>query len=132
MSKKNIFDMDNIDIAWCPGCGDYPILATLKEALVELDIKPNNLVMVSGIGQAAKTPQYLNCNFFNGLHGRSLPAAWAIKATNPELVVIAESGDGCSSYLFMKFFDGNKDPRRHFRFFPQHIQGYLSERFPQR
>ncbi|MGC9779885.1 MAG: 2-oxoacid ferredoxin oxidoreductase [Candidatus Heimdallarchaeota archaeon] len=88
--------MDDIDIAWCPGCGDFPILETLKEALVELDIKPNNLVLVSGIGQAAKTPQYLNCNFFNGLHGRSLPTAWAIKATNPELVVIAESGDGCS------------------------------------
>ncbi|TET28622.1 MAG: 2-oxoacid ferredoxin oxidoreductase [Candidatus Heimdallarchaeota archaeon] len=97
MSKEtNIFDLGDIDISWCPGCGDYPILATLKETLVELDIKPKDLVMVSGIGQAAKTPQYLKCNYFNGLHGRSLPVAWAIKATNPNLVVIAESGDGCS------------------------------------
>ena len=97
MSKKtNRFDMGDIDISWCPGCGDYPILSTLKETLVELDIKPKDLVMVSGIGQAAKIPQYLNCNYFNGLHGRSLPAAWAIKAANPNLVVIAESGDGCS------------------------------------
>jgi len=52
--------------------------------------------MVSGIGQAAKAPQYLNASFFNGLHGRSLPAATAIKASNPGLVVIAESGDGCT------------------------------------
>jgi 2-oxoglutarate ferredoxin oxidoreductase subunit beta len=51
--------------------------------------------MVSGIGQAAKMPHYLNLNIFNGLHGRSLPAATAIKAANPELTVIAESGDGC-------------------------------------
>ncbi|NHJ06034.1 MAG: 2-oxoacid ferredoxin oxidoreductase [Candidatus Heimdallarchaeota archaeon] len=92
----NIFDMDGIDISWCPGCGDYSILKTLKEALVELNIKPEQLVMVSGIGQAAKMPQYLKCNYFNGLHGRSLPAAWAIKSTNPELIVIAESGDGCT------------------------------------
>jgi len=93
---NNRFDLGDIDISWCPGCGDYAILKTLKEALVELDIKPQELVMVSGIGQAAKTPQYLKCNYFNGLHGRSLPPAWAIKATNPELTVIAESGDGCS------------------------------------
>ncbi|MFW9923390.1 MAG: thiamine pyrophosphate-dependent enzyme [Candidatus Thorarchaeota archaeon] len=95
MSEK-IFDVDGIDNAWCPGCGNFPILKTLKEALFELQIKPEDLVLVSGIGQAAKTPQYLKCNYFNGLHGRSLPPAWAIKATNPNLTVIAESGDGCS------------------------------------
>jgi 2-oxoglutarate ferredoxin oxidoreductase subunit beta len=89
------FDMGDIDIAWCPGCGNFPILDVLKQALAELEIPPEKLVMVSGIGQAAKTPQYLKTNFFNGLHGRSLPAATAIKAANPELVVIAESGDGC-------------------------------------
>ncbi len=97
MSKKtNIYDMGEIDISWCPGCGDYSILKTLKETLIELNIKPKDLVLVSGIGQAAKLPQYLRCNYFNGLHGRSLPAAWAIKAANPNLIVIAESGDGCS------------------------------------
>jgi 2-oxoglutarate ferredoxin oxidoreductase subunit beta len=89
------FDMGDIDIAWCPGCGNFPILDVLKQALAELEIPPERLVMVSGIGQAAKAPQYLKTNFFNGLHGRSLPAATAIKASNPELVVIAESGDGC-------------------------------------
>jgi len=90
------FDMGKIDIAWCPGCGDFGILTALKTALSELEIEPRDLVMVSGIGQAAKIPQYLKCNYFNGLHGRALPAAWAIKAANPELTVIAESGDGCT------------------------------------
>jgi 2-oxoglutarate ferredoxin oxidoreductase subunit beta len=82
--------------AWCPGCGNFGILAALKKALAELNIAPQNLVISSGIGQAAKTPHYLECNFFNGLHGRSLPPATAIKAVNPSLTVIAESGDGCS------------------------------------
>ncbi|HEX7401810.1 MAG TPA: thiamine pyrophosphate-dependent enzyme, partial [candidate division Zixibacteria bacterium] len=92
---KTLYDMGDIDNAWCPGCGNFGILKILKEALVELEIKPENLVMVSGIGQAAKIPHYLKTNVFNGLHGRSLPAATAIKAVNPELTVIAESGDGC-------------------------------------
>ncbi len=89
-----IFDMHNIDIAWCPGCGNFPILKILKQALAELEIEPTNLVLVSGIGQAAKIPHYFKTNVFNGLHGRALPAATAIKAANPALTVISESGDG--------------------------------------
>ena len=89
-----VFDMNDIDIAWCPGCGNFPILKTLKRALAELRIKPADLVLVSGIGQAAKIPHYIKANVFNGLHGRALPAATAIKAANPALTVIAESGDG--------------------------------------
>ena len=89
-----IFNMGDIDIAWCPGCGNFPILKILKQALAELKIEPSNLVMVSGIGQAAKIPHYLKANVFDGLHGRALPPATAIKATNPTLTVIAESGDG--------------------------------------
>ncbi|OGC31330.1 2-oxoacid ferredoxin oxidoreductase [candidate division WOR-1 bacterium RIFOXYB2_FULL_48_7] len=90
----NQFDLPNSEIAWCPGCGNFGILSSLKQALEELQIKPDNLVIVSGIGQAAKLPHYLKCNFFNGLHGRALPPATAIKAANPALVVIAEGGDG--------------------------------------
>lgn len=90
-----VFDMGEVDIAWCPGCSNFNILGTLKQALLEIDIEPGKLVIVSGIGQAAKAPHYLRCNVFNGLHGRSLPAATAIKAVNPGLTVIAESGDGC-------------------------------------
>lgn len=90
----HVFDMDNMDIAWCPGCGNYSILKILKRALTELKIRPHELVLVSGIGQAAKIPHYFKTHFFNGLHGRALPPATAIKAVNPELTVIAESGDG--------------------------------------
>src|SRR3989339_2108052 len=90
---KNIYD-SKTEIAWCPGCGNFGILNALKDALVELEIAPKNLVIVSGIGQAGKIPHYLNCNFFNGLHGRALPPAMGIKAANPNLTVIAEGGDG--------------------------------------
>ena len=90
------FNIEDADVAWCPGCGNFFILRTLKETLAEMDIEPENLVMVSGIGQAGKLPHYLKCNLFNGLHGRSLPPAISIKAVNPELTVIDVSGDGCS------------------------------------
>jgi 2-oxoglutarate ferredoxin oxidoreductase subunit beta len=70
-------------------------LNSLKKALVACDISPETAMLVSGIGQAAKTPHYLRVNVFNGLHGRSLPVALGIKMANPRLTVIAESGDGC-------------------------------------
>ncbi len=89
------YDMEDTDIAWCPGCGNFAILNALKQALSELEIQPERLVVVSGIGQAAKAPHYYRCHLFNGLHGRSLPVATAIKAVHPELTVIDESGDGC-------------------------------------
>lgn len=93
--SDNDFDFDERrDIAWCPGCGDFAIRSSLLGALKELGIDREKLVMVSGIGQAAKMPQYVNSSFFNGLHGRALPAATAIKAVAPELTVIAEGGDG--------------------------------------
>lgn len=94
--KKNRFTLDDIDIAWCPGCGNFGILNTIKESLNELDIEPSKLVLVSGIGQAAKLPHYLKTNLFNGLHGRYLSSATAIKSVNPALTVIAVSGDGCT------------------------------------
>jgi 2-oxoglutarate ferredoxin oxidoreductase subunit beta len=81
--------------SWCPGCGNFPILRAVKEALVGLDLEPHQVLFVSGIGQAAKAPHYLNANVFNGLHGRSLPVATGAKLANPALVVIVESGDGC-------------------------------------
>lgn len=95
MIDKKLYDMpQETDMAWCPGCGNFPILNIVKMALAELDIMPENVVMCSGIGQAAKTPHYLRVNYFNGLHGRALPPAIAIKIANPKLTVIAESGDG--------------------------------------
>ena len=92
--ESQVFEMGDIDIAWCPGCGNFSILKVLKQALSELGIKPEKLVLVSGIGQAAKIPHYFRTNFFNGLHGRAIPPATAIKVVNPDLTVIAESGDG--------------------------------------
>ena len=92
--EANYYDREKCDIAWCPGCGDIMILKVLKETLAELQIPPENLVMVSGIGQAAKIPHYLRCHTFNGLHGRALPVAFAIHTANPNLTVIAQSGDG--------------------------------------
>lgn len=90
-----IDDYGKYETAWCPGCGNFSILNVLKKALVSCELAPHQILLVSGIGQAAKTPHYLNANVFNGLHGRSLPVATGAKLANPELVVIAESGDGC-------------------------------------
>ncbi|MBN2040388.1 MAG: 2-oxoacid ferredoxin oxidoreductase [Spirochaetes bacterium] len=93
---SNVFEPEvDTDIAWCPGCGNFSIHQILLKTLSELKIKQQKLVLVSGIGQAAKTPQYINSNYFNGLHGRALPVATAVKSCNPELTVIAISGDGC-------------------------------------
>jgi len=80
--------------AWCPGCGNFAILNALKKALVELDLEPQRVLMVSGIGQAGKLPHYTRGNVLNVLHGRTLPAAAGAKIANPELVVLAVGGDG--------------------------------------
>lgn len=89
-----IFDVPGADVAWCPGCGDFPILRTLKIALAELEIDQKKLVLASGIGQAGKLPHYLKSHTYNSLHGRALSPATAIKAVNKELTVIVTSGDG--------------------------------------
>lgn len=91
---SHLFDRENVDVAWCPGCGNFGILKLIKEVLEELKVEKNNTVIVSGIGQAAKTPYYVDTNMFGVLHGRALPAATGIKMANPELMVIAEGGDG--------------------------------------
>ncbi|MCB2188060.1 MAG: 2-oxoacid:ferredoxin oxidoreductase subunit beta [Deltaproteobacteria bacterium] len=91
----DIKDYGEFETAWCPGCGNFSILKALKQALAGLDLAPRDLLLVSGIGQAAKTPHYLKCNAFNGLHGRSLPAATGAALANPELKVLVHSGDGC-------------------------------------
>lgn len=79
---------------WCPGCPNFGILQSFKKAFVELQKGPHELCLVSGIGQAAKLPHYLKCNFFNGLHGRAIPVALGIHAVNPELTTIVVTGDG--------------------------------------
>lgn len=86
---------NTIENQWCPGCPNFGVLAALRRALVERSLAPHEICLVSGIGQAAKLPHYLECHFFNGLHGRALPAATGIKASRPELTTIVTSGDGC-------------------------------------
>lgn len=84
------------ETAWCPGCGNFTILECLKTALEQLGKDPSEILIAAGIGQAAKTPQYINVNAFCGLHGRSLPAAAAAKIANEKLTVIVDTGDGDS------------------------------------
>jgi 2-oxoglutarate ferredoxin oxidoreductase subunit beta len=91
----SVKDYGEYETAWCPGCGNFGILRAVKQALAAKGFKPSQVLFVSGIGQAAKAPHYLNANLFNGLHGRSLPVATGAKLANQDLVVIAESGDGC-------------------------------------
>ncbi|MHA2121050.1 MAG: thiamine pyrophosphate-dependent enzyme [Promethearchaeota archaeon] len=89
------YDLDT-EIHWCPGCGNFSAMKAMKETLLELGIKPKDFVLVSGIGQAGKFPHFMNSQSFNGLHGRYLSAAIGVKAANPNLHVIAVSGDGCT------------------------------------
>lgn len=92
----SVEDYGKYETAWCPGCGDFAILKAVKKALADSGLEPHQVLFVSGIGQAAKTPHYFNCNLFDGLHGRSLPVATGARLANPNLPVIVESGDGCN------------------------------------
>ncbi len=89
---SNVFQ--TFETAWCPGCGNFGILSSLKNALNNLGLDPHDVLILGGIGQAAKTPQYVTGNFFSGLHGRAVPPAAAAKIVNPGLKVIINSGDG--------------------------------------
>ncbi len=84
----------DVDLAWCPGCGNFAIRKSLAQALAQLDRPPHKVVLVTGIGQAAKIAHYVELNGFNGLHGRTVAAAAAIRMARTDLTVIAESGDG--------------------------------------
>ena len=87
---------ETYETAWCPGCGNFSILKCVAKALEELDKDPKDVLMVGGIGQAAKLPQYISANAFCGLHGRALPAAVAAKMANGNLTVVVDTGDGDS------------------------------------
>jgi len=80
--------------AWCPGCGNFSIMKSFRDAMVEMNIEPHKFTIVSGIGQAAKFPHYTKCNTFNGLHGRALPVASGMRIVNHEHLVMVFTGDG--------------------------------------
>ena len=79
---------------WCPGCGDFGVLNSLRKACVELGLRPNEILTVSGIGCSSNFPGYFNAYGMHTLHGRALAVATGAKLANHELTVIATGGDG--------------------------------------
>lgn len=85
-----------VNVRWCPGCGDYAILSCVHKAMAELNIKPEETVVVSGIGCSSRTPYYMNTYGFHGIHGRAAAIATGVKVSNPNLNVWVSTGDGDS------------------------------------
>jgi 2-oxoglutarate ferredoxin oxidoreductase subunit beta len=83
-----------VDPDWCPGCGDFGVLAALQKALVDLQIPNHDVCVVSGIGCSSNLPGYINTYGMHTLHGRSIPVATGLKMANHGLTVIATGGDG--------------------------------------
>ncbi len=82
------------DVRWCPGCGDYSILAQMKKVLAQLSIPREKAVFVSGIGCSSRFPYYMNTYGMHTIHGRAPAFATGLKVTHPELVVWVITGDG--------------------------------------
>ncbi len=79
---------------WCPGCGNYGVLAAVYQAFGELEVPREDIVLVSGIGCSSRLPGYVNVYGFNSVHGRSLPIATGVKLSNPDKTVVSIGGDG--------------------------------------
>src|SRR5437763_11204689 len=79
---------------WCPGCGDFSVLAALQTALFELGLKPHQVVVISGIGCSSNLPGFINTYGMHTLHGRALAVGTGVKMGNHELKVICVGGDG--------------------------------------
>ena len=82
------------DVRWCPGCGDYAILAQMKKMLPSLGVPRENIVFVSGIGCSSRFPYYMNTYGIHSIHGRAPAFATGLKAARPELMVWVITGDG--------------------------------------
>jgi len=82
------------DVRWCPGCGDYSILAQVQRSLPDLHIPREKYVFVAGIGCSSRFPYYMNTYGFHGIHGRAPAIASGVKAANPDLSVWIATGDG--------------------------------------
>ena len=92
LTKKD-FESDQ-DVRWCPGCGDYSILANVQKMMPELGVPRERVVWVSGIGCSSRFPYYMNTYGFHTIHGRAPAIAMGIKVANPELSVWLATGDG--------------------------------------
>ena len=82
------------EVRWCPGCGDYSILAQVQKIMPSLGIKKENIVIISGIGCSSRFPYYMNTYGMHSIHGRATAVASGLKATRPELSVWIVTGDG--------------------------------------
>ena len=82
------------DVRWCPGCGDYSILAQMKKVIPTLGIPQENLVFISGIGCSSRFPYYMNTYGMHSIHGRAPAIATGLKAVRPDLTVFVVTGDG--------------------------------------
>ncbi|MEM1545142.1 MAG: 2-oxoacid:ferredoxin oxidoreductase subunit beta [Candidatus Methanomethylicia archaeon] len=89
---------------WCPGCGHYAVLTALRRAVVKNNLKPEEIVLVTGIGCSSRFTDFFRSYGFHGIHGRALPAAVGIKLANPKLKVIVASGDGDTYAIGMSHF----------------------------
>jgi len=79
---------------WCPGCGDYSVLSAITKALPMLQLRPEQVAIVSGIGCSSRIPAYTTCYGFHGVHGRALPVGTGLKIARPDLTVVVAGGDG--------------------------------------
>jgi len=79
---------------WCPGCGDFGVLNAIHQAVAELQIPPERLAVISGIGCSSRLPGYVNSYGFNTIHGRALPVATGVALARPDLTVLVAGGDG--------------------------------------
>lgn len=82
------------EVRWCPGCGDYSILAQTQKVMPDLGVPKENIVFISGIGCSSRLPYYMNTFGFHSIHGRAPTIASGLKASRPELSVWVVTGDG--------------------------------------
>jgi 2-oxoglutarate/2-oxoacid ferredoxin oxidoreductase subunit beta len=92
LSRKDF--VSDQEVRWCPGCGDYSILAQTQKTMPDFGVPKENIVFVSGIGCSGRLPYYMNTYGFHSIHGRAATLATGLKAANPELMVWVITGDG--------------------------------------
>ncbi|MFP4178599.1 MAG: thiamine pyrophosphate-dependent enzyme [Spirochaetaceae bacterium] len=93
-SRKHNYRKEGIKPVWCPGCGDYGVLSAVERVFQEMQLPPEYISIISGIGCSGRFSHYFNTYNLHGTHGRVLPTATGVKAAMPELTILGVSGDG--------------------------------------